>query len=103
MDWPWKQETPSLPENRELAFGRLKSLVSKMKNNPELVKQYDDIIQDQLRFGIIEKVKPLYADGFKHYLPHHAVINLSKTTTKVRVVYDASAKDKKDNKSLNEC
>ena len=103
VDWPWKQETPSLPENRELAFGRLKSLVSKMKNNPELVKQYDDIIQDQLRLGIIEKVKPLYADGLKHYIPHHAVINLSKTTTKVRVVYDASAKDKKDNKSLNEC
>ena len=34
VDWPWKQEAPSLPENRELAFGRLKSLVSKMKNNP---------------------------------------------------------------------
>ena len=42
-------------------------------------------------------------DGAKHYLPHHAVINPKKTTTKIRVVYDASAKTKKENKSLNEC
>ena len=31
--WPWKYEHPPLPENRELAFGRLKSLITKMKNN----------------------------------------------------------------------
>ena len=31
--WSWKNEYPPLPENRELAFGRLKSLVTKVKNN----------------------------------------------------------------------
>ena len=92
-----------MAENRELAFGRLKSLVRKMRNNCELMKQYDNIIQDQLHLEVIEKVKPQPADGIKHYIPHHAVINPSKTTTKVRVVYDASAKNKQDNKRLNEC
>ena len=42
-------------------------------------------------------------DTTKHYIPHHAVINPDKSSTKVRVVYDASAKIKKEQKSLNEC
>ena len=61
------------------------------------------MIQDQLRLGVIEKVKPGPSDTIKHYIPHHAVVNPSKTTTKVRVVYDASAKTKQENKSLNDC
>ena len=97
--WPWKYEYPPLSENRELAFGRLKSLVTKMKNNSELSKQYDNVIQDQLRLGVIEKVKSGPSDTIKHYIPHHAVVNPSKTTTKVRVVYDASAKMKQDRKA----
>lgn len=103
MDWPWKDENPDLPENRELAFGRLKSLISKMKNNSELVKQYASIIQDQQTLGIIERIKSEPNDAVKHYVPHHAVVNPLKTTTKVRVVYDASAKAKGDVPSLNEC
>jgi hypothetical protein len=42
-------------------------------------------------------------EGKKHYIPHHAVLTLQKTTTNFRVVYDASAKTKPEYKSLNEC
>ena len=42
-------------------------------------------------------------DTTKHYIPHHTIINPDKASTKVRVVYDASAKIKKGQKSLNEC
>ena len=75
-----------------------------MRNNcGDLVRQYDSILQDQLNLGVIEKVKQEPTDGIRHYIPHHAVVNLSKPTTKIRVVYDASAKTKPENKSLNEC
>ena len=29
VTWPWKEDKSCLPENRELAFGRFKSLVKK--------------------------------------------------------------------------
>ena len=103
VTWPWKEENPELPVNRQLAVGRLRSNVSRMRNKAELLKQYDSIIQDQLDKGIIEKVENTYTDNIKHYLPHHAVINPHKPTTKLRVVYDASSKAKKEYKSLNEC
>lgn len=41
--------------------------------------------------------------ALRHYVPHHTVINPLKSTTKLRIVYDASAKKGKDSKSLNEC
>ena len=45
VTWPWKEDKSCLPENRELAFGSLKSLVKKMKSNPQLVDKYDAIIE----------------------------------------------------------
>ena len=51
------------------------------------MKKYDEIIRQQERNGIIEKVieEPLQA-GKVHYLPHHGVVKEDKTTTKLRVV-----------------
>ena len=103
VTWPWKEEQPDLPDNRALALGRLKSLVSRMRNNPELIQKYDDIITDQREKGIKEKVGSESNSLIKHYIPHHAVVNPTKATTKVRVVYDASAKCRTENRSLNEC
>ena len=83
-------------------MGRLKSNIARMRNKPELMKPYDSIIQDQINKGVIEKADSS-SNGVKHYLPHHAVVNPHKPTTKLRVVYDVSAKTKRENKSLNEC
>ncbi|XP_045206117.2 uncharacterized protein LOC123558303 [Mercenaria mercenaria] len=103
VTWPWKEDNTNLPTNNGLAVGRLRSIVSKLKYRADVLKKYDAIIQDQLNKGVIEKIQDSHSDGIKHYLPHHAVITPQKATTKLRLVYDASAKIKGENSSLNEC
>ena len=74
-------------------------LLLKLEEN---LKSYKDLLE-QLQ-GIIEEVNDRTEEGCKkHYVPHHAVITPDRKTTKVRIVYDASAKAKKGCKSLNEC
>ena len=97
VTWPWKDDNTILPENKGLALGRLRSCVKRMRSNPKFIKKYDTI-QDQLNNGIIEKAES--TDGA---IPHHAVIKPQNSTTKMRLVYDASAKSRECNKSLNEC
>ena len=104
VTWPWKDEKPSLPHNYQLVVGRLKSTLRKLEKSPPLLKRYDEIIREQLDRGIIEKVTSDSLEGpIKHYIPHHPVVTPGKSTTKVRIVYDASAKVRKDETCLNDC
>ena len=62
------------------------------------------IIQEQLEKDIIKRVKDESPEGLhKHYISHHTVVTLTKSITKVPIVYDVSAKTKETNKSLNKC
>ena len=91
---PWKESHPPLPDNYELCRKRLTRLLNRLNEKPELLLQYDTIIRDQLRQGVVEVVtEPTHCeDGRVHYLPHHPVVRHDKQTTKVRIVYDASAR-----------
>ena len=65
---------------------------------------YDQIINSQLEEGFIEKVEnPYRYTGTLHYIPHHPVIKEERVTTKIRIVYDASAKISSDVPSLYDC
>ena len=102
--WPWRREVTTLPENYELCIGRLKSLYKRLSQDPTLLEKYDAIIKDQLEKNVIEELNSESEEGqIKHYIPHHVVVKPDSETTKLRVVYDASAKSKKSNLSLNEC
>ena len=98
----WKPGHPDLPTNYNGSRARLTSLLKRLKTNPALFKEYDDIMREQIKLGFVEKVeKPEEIKGY--YLPHRAVIREEAETTKVRVVYDASAKANANSPSLNDC
>ena len=62
-------------------------------------------MQEKINEGIIEKVSETKISemGKEFYLPHRIVIRESAEATKIRIVYDASAKPNKDSVSLSEC
>ena len=85
----------SIPDNLLLSQRRLLSLLKRLKRDPDILREYNAIIQQQLKAGIVEVVESkndLSSDRI-HYLPHHAVIRRDKETGKLCVVYDASAKE----------
>lgn len=100
--WPWRESHPTLPSNHGLALGRFQSLMKRLSDQPDIRTLYNQNIQDQLKLGIIEPApdSSLYDH---HYLPHHCVLKPSHNTTKLRIVYDASAKMSKSSPSLNDC
>ena len=100
---PWKNACPPLPDNYELSKKRLRGLLCRLKRSPDILHEYDTIIKDQLQQGIVEVIGACDKTvvGRVHYLSHHAVVCEDKETTRVRVVYDASARS--TGCSLNEC
>ena len=100
---PWKESHPPLTSNYELCHRRLNRLYKRLKQDPERLHEYDAVIKDQLSKGVIEVVQnPNGAcENRINYLPHHAIVRSDKETTKLRMVYDASARD--NGPSLNDC
>ena len=100
---PWKDNQVTLPDNYQLSLRRLESLLKRLRQDPKTLKEYDNIIKEQIARGIIERVDETSTTDAScvHYLPHHAIIRRDKKTTKLRIVYDASAKS--EGPSLNDC
>lgn len=65
-------------------------------------QQYDEIIQNQLEQGDIEAAPPNPTKK-EFYIPHKGVVKKDAEGTKLRIVYDASAKESNAQPSLNDC
>ncbi|XP_065182223.1 uncharacterized protein LOC135812933 [Sycon ciliatum] len=104
IQWPWKPDDTEdqLPSNYGLALGRIKSLAKRLASDGQLLESYDKVIRQQLAKGIIEEVQLSGISGKQHHFPHHPVVTPAKST-KVRTVYDASAKASATSPSLNDC
>ena len=103
MHPPWKHElTHMLTHNFGLAKSILKS--NKKRLSPEKILQYDQVIQEQLELGVIEKIDLTQekTDETISFLPHSAVFREASESTKCRVVYLANLKEGAEGMSHNQ-
>ena len=103
VELPMREGHPLIHDNYSACIKRL-SVLKRSLERESLLDDYDRVIQDQISRGIVEivddsKEKPEI--GSFTYIPHRAVVKENKSTTKVRIVYDCSAKA--GEQSLNEC
>lgn len=66
------------------------------------IDDYNAVIQEQLAEGIVERA-PNSVEGREFYIPHKGVVRETAESTKLRIVYDASARAWDGAPSLNEC
>ncbi|EPB69621.1 hypothetical protein ANCCEY_11284, partial [Ancylostoma ceylanicum] len=93
---PWKENFNTLPQNKEMATARLRSLLKQYP--PEQLAEIVNTFREQLHQGIIEEIprtNRLSTRGRTiHYLSYHVVYTPEKRTTPKRIVFDASAHPK---------
>ena len=100
---PFLSNGVKLGHSRASALKRFFSLERKLNANPELKMEYLAFIQEIVVLGHIELVPENESDNLNcFYLPHHCVHEPDSTTTKLRVVFNASAKTT-SGRSLNDC
>ncbi|XP_053398138.1 uncharacterized protein LOC128556612 [Mercenaria mercenaria] len=90
---PWKENNVELPNNYDMALTRLQNTEKRLDKNPTVSKAYSEIIKSYEEKGYITKItESVPQNSQSWYLPHFPVIRPEKETTKVRIVFDASAK-----------
>ncbi|XP_011858763.1 PREDICTED: uncharacterized protein LOC105556267, partial [Vollenhovia emeryi] len=98
-----KNEAVTIGSSREVALQRFKALERRFKRQPNLKEDYVRFMEEYERQGHMEPVDgdTLSENGLTCFLPHHSVLRPDHLTTKVRVVFDASAKTS-SGRSLND-
>ena len=94
VEFLWKDELPRLPNNRDLAVTRFKSLEEKFRKNPEFHELYKTQMKEFLELGHAKQLarkESRNASVVTNYIPHHGVMNIHKPG-RVRIAFDASAK-----------
>ncbi|KAG1683385.1 hypothetical protein GQR58_010038 [Nymphon striatum] len=97
---PWKESIDKPDNNYELALKRLESTENKLLKNTEIANEYIKTIQHYIERQYVHKVTEIGESKITSFMPHFAVLKPGRETTKVRIVFDASARF--NGKSLND-
>ena len=89
---PWKEERPFLVSNRPLAERRPHQIERKLAKDEKIATAHQQVIDEYLQKNYIRPIPPTEEKSKSEWLlPHFPVIRPDRATTKVRIVFDASA------------
>lgn len=100
---PFKETIESLGDSRVTALKRFHFLERKLHANDELKTLYTHFINEYRELNHMKPIDESLDNAYEknYFLPHHVFLKPTSSTTKLRVVFDASAKTS-TNKSLND-
>ncbi|XP_072158029.1 uncharacterized protein [Bemisia tabaci] len=88
---PFKPEHPPLGTSLARAEVRFRALERRFEKEPEFHAAYKKFMQEYENNGFMSPAAIPPATAPHYFIPHHAVVKESSSTTKLRVVFDASA------------
>lgn len=91
---PFKEDIlQQLGSSQSIAERRFLSIERKLQRDTNLKREYIEFMREYEKLGHMSQVESPELDSRpSYYIPHHAVIKPTSTTTRVRVVFDASCK-----------
>ncbi|XP_065091576.1 uncharacterized protein LOC135712546 [Ochlerotatus camptorhynchus] len=91
---PFKEDVlGKLGDNKRTALHRFRLIEGRFGRDPKLAAEYRKFMDEYEKLGHMERIDESdAASGLAYFLPHHPVIREESSTTKVRVVFDASCK-----------
>ncbi|XP_037812325.1 uncharacterized protein LOC119604046 [Lucilia sericata] len=96
---PFKNDSIELGESKLAAMKRLQSMERRFMKNEDLKVEFLKFMDEYKELNHMETTPSDIKAAY--YMPHHAVLKPTSTTTKLRVVFDASCKSSND-LSLND-
>ncbi|XP_052871044.1 uncharacterized protein LOC128276627, partial [Anopheles cruzii] len=84
--------TKQLGESKSIALRRFRTLERRLESDAIVKSSYHEFMREYERLGHMQKLDNPDINISHCFLPHHAVFKESSTTTKTRVVFDASCK-----------
>ncbi|XP_069964794.1 uncharacterized protein [Bactrocera oleae] len=98
---PFKDDPTCLGESYTTALRRFNAQELRLAKSPQLKTHYVEFMSDYESLGHMSVVKNSNLSEPHYYIPHHCVLKPTSTTTKLRVVFDASSRTTSQ-KSLND-
>lgn len=90
---PFNNNTTPFGDSIYPAISRMKSMERRFRHDGLFMEDYIKFMNEYIEMNHMEEVpEDEIKTGKIYYLPHHAVIKESSTSTKLRVVFDASSK-----------